>query len=135
MTLPRNVRAIRALYLHQNVLVLELNMQKSLVVNPHTLGREYSRAFIAINMVHELDLLSGDSTELTLTRTESGSELTKIWGFDGFSPKTCALTISTASIPVYRLLVKDRIVTHYAGMNAALRDSIVRLFHVTLLSA
>ena len=31
--------------------------------------------------------------------------------------------------------MKDRIVTHYAGMNAALRDSVVRLFHVTLLSA
>ena len=76
MTLPRNVRAIRALYLHQNVLVLELNMQKSLVVNPHTLGREF-RAFIAIDMLHELDLLSGDSTELTLTRTELGSKLTK----------------------------------------------------------
>ena len=109
-------------------------MQKSLVVNPHTLGSEY-RAFIAIDMVHELDLLSGDSTELTLTRTELGSELTKIWGFDGLSPKTCALTISTASIPVYRLFVKDRIVTHHAGMNAALRDSVVRLFRVTLLSA
>ena len=82
-------------------------------------------------MVHELDLLSGDSTvaELTLTtRTELGSELTKIWGFDGFSPKTCALTISTASI------AKNRIVTHYAGMNAVLRDSVVRLFHVTLQS-
>ena len=56
MTLPRNVRAIRALYLRQNVL-LELNMQKSLVVNPNTLGSEY-RAFIAIDMVHELDLLA-----------------------------------------------------------------------------
>ena len=86
-------------------------------------------------MVHELDLLSKDSTELTLTRTESGSKLTKIWGFDGFSPETCALTISTASIPVYRWLVKNRIVTHLAGMNAAIRGSVVRLFHVTLLSA
>ena len=82
MTLPRNVRAIRALYLHQNVL-LELNMQKSLVSNPHVLGKEY-RAFIAINMIHELDLLSGDSIGLTPTRNELGSELTKIWGFDGF---------------------------------------------------
>ena len=107
---------------------------KSSVANPHTLGKEY-RAFIAINMVHELDLLSGDSIELTLTRTEWGSELTKIWGFDGFSPKTCALTIRTASIPVHRWLVKDRIVTYYAGMNAALRDSFVRLFHATFLSA
>ena len=73
MTLPRNVRAIRALYLRQNVL--------SLVVNPHTLGSEY-RAFIAIDMVHELDLLSGDSTELTLTRTELGSKLShaRNWG-------------------------------------------------------
>ena len=106
-------------------------MVESSVANPHTLGKEY-RAFIAIDMVHELDLLSGDSAELTLTHTELGSELTKIWGFDGLSPKTCALTISTASIPVYRLLVKDRIVTHYAGMNAALCDSVVRLFHVTL---
>ena len=58
-------------------------MVESSVANPHTLGREY-RAFIAINMVQELDLLSGDSTELTLSRTELGSELTKIWGFDGF---------------------------------------------------
>ena len=106
-------------------------MVESSIANPHALGKEY-RAFIAINMVHELDLLSGDSIELTLTRTEWGSELTKIWGFDGFSPKTCALTIRTASIPVHRWLVKDRIVTHYAGMNAALCDSVVRLFHVTL---
>ena len=109
-------------------------MVESSVANPHALGKEY-RAFIAIDMVHELDLLSGDSTELTLTRTELGSELTKIWGFDGFSPKTCALTISTASIPVYRWLVKVRIITHYAGINAALQVSVVRLFHVTLLSA
>ena len=58
------------------------HMVESSVANPHTQGREY-RAFIAINMVHELDLLSGDPTELTLTCTESGSELTKIWGFDG----------------------------------------------------
>ena len=56
-------------------------MVESSVANPHTLGREY-RAFIAINMVHELDLLSRDFTELTLTRTKLGSELTKIWGFD-----------------------------------------------------
>ena len=69
-------------------------MVESSVANPHALGKEY-RAFIAINMVHELDLLSGDSIELTLTRAELGSELTKIWGFDGFSPKTCALTIRT----------------------------------------
>ena len=103
-------------------------------MSTHTLGSEY-RAFIAIDMVHELDLLSGDSTELTLTRTELGSELTKIWGFDGFLPKTSALTISTASIPVYRWLLKNRIVTYYAGMNAALRVSVVRLFHVTFLSA
>ena len=82
------------------------NMVESSVADPHTLGKQY-RAFIAIDMVHELDLLSGDFTELTLRRTELGSELTKVWGFDGFSPKTCALTISTASIPVYRLLVKD----------------------------
>ena len=109
-------------------------MVESSVANPHTLGREY-RASIAIGMVHELDFLSRDSIELTLTRTELGSELTKIRGFDGFSPKTCALTIRTASILVYRWLVKDRIVTHYAGMNAALRDSVVRLFHVTLQSA
>ena len=109
-------------------------MVESSVANPHALGKEY-RAFTEIDMVHEPDLLSGDSTDLTLTRTELGSELTKIWGFDGLSPKTCALTISTASIPVYRLLVKDRIVTHYAGINAALRDSVVRLFRVTLLSA
>ena len=54
-------------------------MVESAVANPHTLGREY-RAFIAIDMVHELDLLSGDSAELTLTRTELGSKLTKIWG-------------------------------------------------------
>ena len=54
-------------------------MVESSVANPHALGKEY-RAFIAIDMVHELDLLSGDSTELTLTRTELGSELTKIWG-------------------------------------------------------
>ena len=106
-------------------------MVESSVANPHTLGREY-RAFIAIDVVHELDLLSGDSAELTLTRTELRLELTKIWGFDEFSPKTCALTISTTSIPVYRWLVKNRIVTHYAGMNVALRDSVVRLFHVTL---
>ena len=76
-------------------------MVESSVANPDTLGKEY-RAFIAIDMVYELDLMSEDSTELTLTRTELGSELTKNWGFDGFSPKTCALTISTASIPVYR---------------------------------
>ena len=75
-------------------------MVESAVANPHTLGREY-RAFIAIDMVYELDLLSGDSAELTLKRMESGSKLTKIWCFDGFLPKTCALTISTASIPVY----------------------------------
>ena len=75
MTLPRNVRAIRALYVRQNVL-LELNMQKSLVVNPHTLGSEY-RAFISIDMVHKLDILSGDSTQRTLARTELGSKLTK----------------------------------------------------------
>ena len=61
-------------------------MLESSVANPHALGREY-RVFIAIDMVHELDLLSGDSTELTLTRTESGSKLTKIWGFDGFCLK------------------------------------------------
>ena len=61
MTLPRNVRAIRALYLHQNVL-LELNMQKSLVVNQ-------------IHSAHRL--------------------------------------------------VKDRIVTHYAGTNADLSQSCV----------
>ena len=58
-------------------------MVESSVANPHALGKEY-RAVIAIDMVHELDLLSGDSIELTLTRTELGSELTKIWGFDGF---------------------------------------------------
>ena len=57
------------------------HMVESAVANLHTLGREY-RAFIAIDMVHELDLLSGDSAELTLTRTELGSKLTKIWGFD-----------------------------------------------------
>ena len=74
-------------------------MVESSVTNPHALGKEY-RAFIAINMIHELDLLSGDSIGLTPTRNELGSELTKIWGFDGFSPKTCALTIRTASIPV-----------------------------------
>ena len=55
-------------------------MVESAVAKPHTLGREY-RAFIAIDMEHELDLLSGDSAELTLTRTELGSKLTKIWGF------------------------------------------------------
>ena len=44
---------------------------ESSVANPHALGKEY-RAFIAIDMVHELDLLSEDSTELTLTRTELG---------------------------------------------------------------
>ena len=113
-------------------------MVESSVANPHALGKEY-RAFIAINMVHERDLLSGDSIKLTLTRNELESELTKIWlGFaltDFASPKTCALTIRTASIPVYRWLVKDRIVTHYDGMNAALRDSVVRLFRVTLQSA
>ena len=95
-------------------------MVESSVANPHALGKGY-RAFISINMVDEPDLPSGDSIELTLTRTEWGSELTKIGGFDGFPPKTCALTIRTASIPVYRWLVKDRIVTHYAEMNAALR--------------
>ena len=58
-------------------------MVESSVANPRALGKEY-RAFIAIYMVHELDLLSGDSIKLTLTRTELGSELTKIWGFDGF---------------------------------------------------
>ena len=51
-------------------------MVESSVSNPHALGKEY-RAFTAIDMAHELDLLSGDSTELTLTRTELGSELTK----------------------------------------------------------
>ena len=91
MTLPRNVRAIRALYLHQNVLVLELNMQKSLVVNPHTLGREY-RAFIAIDMVHELNMQK---------------------------------SLVVNQIHVAHRLVKDTIVTHYAGTNADLTQSCV----------
>ena len=61
-------------------------MVESSVANPHALGKEY-RAFIAINMVHELDLLSKDSTQLTLTRTELGSKLTKIGGLTDFRLK------------------------------------------------
>ena len=61
-------------------------MVESSVANPHALGKEY-RAFTAIDMVHELDLLSGDSTELTLTRTELGSELTKFGVLTDFHQK------------------------------------------------
>ena len=61
---------------------------ESSVANQHALGKEY-RAFIAIDMVHELDLLSRDSIKLTLTRTELGSELTKFWDFEGFSKNMC----------------------------------------------
>ena len=70
--------AIRVISLHK--LKSRNHMVESAVANPKTLGREF-RAFIAIDMVQELDLLSGDSAELTLTRTELGSKLTKIWGF------------------------------------------------------
>ena len=70
--------AIRVISLHK--LKSRNHMVESAVANPHTLGREY-RAFIAIDMVHELDLLSGNFAELTLTRTKLGSNFTKIWGF------------------------------------------------------
>ena len=69
--------AIRVISLHK--LKSRNHMVESAVANPKTLDREY-RAFIAINMVHELDLQSKDSAELTLTRTKLRSKLTKIWG-------------------------------------------------------
>ena len=70
--------AIRVISLHK--MKSRNHMVESAVDNPKTLGREY-RAIIAIDMVHELDLVSGDSASLTFTRMELGSKLTKIWGF------------------------------------------------------
>ena len=100
-------------------------MQKSLVVNPHTLGSEY-RAFIAIDMVHELDLLSGDSTELTLTRTELGSKLTKsgiyLINHKKLVRRRC---IKTESILVVLCQGEMFIVVGYLGANADLIQSCV----------
>ena len=75
-------------------------MQKSLVVNPNTLGSEY-RAFIEIDMVHELDLLSGDSTELTLARTELGSKLAKVAKSRNFGGK---LPATHTPLPLFHLI-------------------------------
>ena len=72
MTLSRDVAAIRVITLHK--LKLRDHMVEATVVNPHTHDWDKG-SFELIDMVHELELLSGDSVRLTLTRTESGSKL------------------------------------------------------------
>ena len=49
-------------------------MVEATVVDPHSHDCEEGSCEL-IDMVHELELLSGDSVRLTLTRTESGSKL------------------------------------------------------------
>ena len=75
-------------------------------------------------MVHELDLLSGDSTELTLTRTELGSKLTKSkWHLFNKSQEIGAPTIKTESILVVLCQGEMFIVVGYLGANADLIQS------------
>ena len=52
-------------------------MAEATVVNPHTHDWEEG-SFKSIEMVHELDVLSRDSVQLTLARTELGSKLAKL---------------------------------------------------------
>ncbi len=52
-------------------------MAEATVVNPHTHYWEEG-SFKSIDMVYELDVLSGDSVQLTLARTELGSKLDKV---------------------------------------------------------
>ena len=57
-------------------------MMKATVVNPHTHDWE-ERSFELIDMVHEFNVLSGDSVRLTLIHTELGSKLAKKQIFAG----------------------------------------------------
>ena len=52
-------------------------MAEATVVNPHTHDWEEG-SFKSIDMVYELDVLSGDSVRMTLARTELGSKLAKV---------------------------------------------------------
>ena len=58
-------------------------MAEATVVNPHTHDWEEG-SFKSIDVVYELNILSGDSVRMTLARTELGSKLAKV-AKDGIS--------------------------------------------------
>ena len=82
-------------------------------------------------MVHELDVLSGDSTELTLARTKLGSKLAKIRQKPEFRRKTSSNTHTTAPISLNTTAVALVSTPPYVGTNAHYDKLGARLFPVT----
>ena len=82
-------------------------------------------------MVHELDVLSGDSTELTLARTKLGSKLAKSRQKPEFRRKTSSNTHTTAPISLNTTAVALVSTPPYVGTNAHHDKSGVRPFPVT----
>ena len=106
-------------------------MAEATVVNPHTHDWEEG-SFKSIDMVYELDALSGDSVQLTLARTELGSKLAKVAKQKTkFRRKTSSNTHTTAPISPNTTAVALVSTPLYVGTNAHHDKSGVRPFPVT----
>ena len=75
-------------------------MAEATVVNPHTHDWEEG-SFKSIEMVHDLDVLSRDSVQLTLARTELGSKLAKVAKSRNFGGK---LPATHTPLPLFHLI-------------------------------
>ena len=104
-------------------------MAEATVVNPHTHDWEEG-SFKSIDMVHELDVLSRDSVQLTLARTELGSKLAKVAkrrNFGGKLPTTHTTAPNSPNTTVVALVFTPP----YVGTSAHHDKSGVRPFPVT----
>ena len=80
-------------------------MAEATVVNPHTHDWE-EESFKSIDMVHELDGLSGESVQLTLARTKLGSKLAKVAKSRNFGGK---LSATHTPLPLFHSIPLPRL--------------------------